>query len=317
MGRAVDYVRWGIRRTRTLSRMWHQPWALTSERLGLSADYVTRQSNGLIVRDIQVELDSIRRWPFLASSYRLAAELCVRAGARFDTTGPDLMIEIGGIKMRVETEEELGILYEIHVGGCYNIMLNRPVAVIDVGMNVGYASLWFAARMDVVSVWSYEPIPLTYQAALDNISLNPSLSAKVVAHNFGLGLPAREVELEFDPRLKGKTSVGGLTGVQFHDQHSSPVRVQLYDVVETFSTFLAANPAIDAVAKIDCEGSEYEIIEALSLSGLLSRFSGLAIEWHVRGFEPLRTRLLGCGFGVVCQTSSFGQLGMLYAIRNP
>lgn len=41
--------------------------------------------------------------------------------------------------------------------------------VIDIGANIGLASLFFAARKNVIKVIGYEPLRSTYQKALHNI----------------------------------------------------------------------------------------------------------------------------------------------------
>jgi hypothetical protein len=48
---------------------------------------------------------------------------------------------------------------------------------------------------------------------------------------------------------------------------------------------------LDIVAKIDCEGSEFAVFEALETAGLLSEVSVFMVEWH-RGFNKSHSDLI-------------------------
>ena len=61
-----------------------------------------------------------------------------------------LIYYIDGLKLRVTTAEELFIINEIFIGKCYNIIVpQNEFIVIDIGMNVGFASLFFANNQKV------------------------------------------------------------------------------------------------------------------------------------------------------------------------
>ena len=74
----------------------------------------------------------------------------------------------------------------------------------------------------------------------------------------------------------------------------------------------AAHPGTDLVAKIDCEGCEYEIVDALDQRDLLRALTAVMIEWHSHGAKP-PSALARNGFAVFADRSSAA--GMLYAAR--
>jgi hypothetical protein len=76
-----------------------------------------------------------------------------------------------------------------------------------------------------------------------------------------------------------------------------------------------AHPGVDLVAKIDCEGCEYEIVEALGRDGRLGRLRAVMIEWHSKGAGPLASELARHGFAVFARPDASGHAGMLYAAR--
>ena len=71
------------------------------------------------------------------------------------------------------------------------------------------------------------------------------------------------------------------------------------------------------LVKIDSEGTEYEIIERLEQTGILSRVHAYMIEWHNKGAAPLKNIFLRNKFTVIDHPAGDGdqQRGMLYAIN--
>lgn len=67
--------------------------------------------------------------------------------------------------------------------------------VFDLGMNRGYATLYFAEDSRCLKVYGFEPVKETFDRAQVNIALNPHLEGKIAVHNFGLGKNAETVTL--------------------------------------------------------------------------------------------------------------------------
>ncbi|NES78514.1 MULTISPECIES: hypothetical protein [Okeania] len=98
----------------------------------------------------------------------------------------ELIVEIEGIKVNVQTAEELSIIWEIFWLGIYTFIYDRPVVMLDIGMNVGLASLYFASQENVKSIWSYETFNVTDKQALHNFDLNPDISLKIKPFSYGI-----------------------------------------------------------------------------------------------------------------------------------
>jgi FkbM family methyltransferase len=253
------------------------------------------------------------------------ARLLKEAGAHFWRDKDDrLLCEVGGITVFVRSVEELWILHEIFVQGFYDIRVNGPVVVWDIGMNVGVASLYFAARGSATVV-GYEPIGPTYEMALENIALNPSLCDAITTVNSGVGGSSRTEMVEYCDELKGSVGLYGAVGDPslrqkvLHLAADAAIRLEalhLEDAASVLSSIRAAHPHIPVIVKIDCEGAEYEIIEALHRSGDLPSLHALMIEWHRDGPELLQQHLSDAGFTVFSLDSKHGQWGRLYAVRE-
>jgi FkbM family methyltransferase len=254
---------------------------------------------------------------FFPKSLHYAKALRNDAGAKFSLTpDDDLLVQIGVLTLHVQSEEDLYILLEIHIEGSYNLHSLRPAIVLDIGMNVGFASLAFAAIPNVRHVVSFEPFPSTFQQALANFRLNPTLQSKITPLNVGLGAASRTLSLEYCDAWRGSMGFDGVPDFLRVGNQIRNETVQIRSIQEILSRpDLQPPPDTDLIAKIDCEGAEYEIIDALSSAGALPRFKSIMIEWHRKGPASLIQQLQAAGFAVLSQ-SPRGRNGMLYAFRD-
>jgi hypothetical protein len=74
-------------------------------------------------------------------------------------------------------------------------------------------------------------------------------------------------------------------------------------------------PDIDIVAKIDCEGSEYEILDSLAATGQLGQIKIIMMEWHNKGPDALVKHLQDFGFIIFSRMPRSKNVGTLYAIK--
>lgn len=226
------------------------------------------------------------------------------------------VVTLGDIAISAKSEEDYFILTEIYHNQSYNFDFRERTVVIDVGMNIGAASLFFASRPGVEHVYGFEPFITTYALAQDNFRRNPTLGAKITAHNFGLSHRNSTESLPYIEERKGSLGVNGLP----HNFTPSRKDVRI-DTIELREATAALRPIVDAhpnsaiALKIDCEGAEYDIVDNLAASSLLARFCPIMIEWHRRGPRELLSALNKCGhrtliLGDVPRTS-----GMLYGVK--
>ncbi len=226
-----------------------------------------------------------------------------------------LRYRLGTLEFSISTEEELRILVEIYVLGTYNYALPAPAVVCDIGMNVGFASLYFAAKPGTI-VYGFEPIRDTYEAALSNFALNPGLSASITSANVGLAAQSRTETVLYSPKLKGLS--GNRDTIPLYQRRGErfmPRQIELRAITEVLGDITQRHPDRPLVVKMDCEGAEYELVAALQQEGMLQDIALLMIEWHARGSEPLAAPLRDAGFAVFSFAAHDQQSGMVYASR--
>jgi FkbM family methyltransferase len=230
----------------------------------------------------------------------------------------ELIIDIDEVKLIIETGQELDIAYEIFLLGVYNFIYKKPCIAIDIGMNTGFASLFFAHRPNVKAVYGYEPFKVTYDQALRNFALNPELAEKIKAFDYGVGARDETIAVEYDYKVKGSVGVAGIDE-RFKPTDSSAIareELVIKPFTQVFQGITTDYPDIDIVAKIDCEGSEYEILDALAENGQLSQIKIIMMEWHKKGPASLEKHLEEAGFIIFSRLPRSTNVGTLYAIRS-
>lgn len=244
-----------------------------------------------------------------------------KLGVRFCNAAEGIVATFGHFKIRITSGEEIFILREIFLHGVYNFGIqSKDIVVWDIGMNVGIASLYFAAHPCVRAVLGYEPFRPTFDAARLNFALNPGLASKITPRNCGIGAQATVTRAEYLSTWKGSIGVGGIReGVRNRPRldggEITVENVELAAADCVLRSILDDYPDCTIVAKIDCEGSEYEIIRCLDKKGLLGHLSAIMLEWHQRGPEELERALHHRGFVTYSQSSSDG-IGMIYATKQ-
>ena len=226
----------------------------------------------------------------------------------------DIVVERGGVRFLVRCWDDMNLVHEIFVEDVYRFDLERDSVVVDVGMNIGLVSLRFAAKPSVVKVFAFEPFRGTFERAISNLELNPALTTKIEATNAGIstadGMRTFNVYVNADSGSQSmRDSVGG-----------TPVEMKMLDAAKAFEKIITdAEQAGQAViAKIDCEGGEFDIIERLSQAKLLPRITAMMVEWH-RVFKgrtqaELIAPLKAAGFLVFDRSGDHGN-GFFYAVR--
>jgi hypothetical protein len=95
--------------------------------------------------------------------------------------------EHNGIRIKTSYIGDMFVFSEILLLGIYPPPPKKnDYVLVDIGMNVGVASLYYASFPNVKAVYSYEPLESAYQKAIENFMLNPEISQKIIAHPFGL-----------------------------------------------------------------------------------------------------------------------------------
>lgn len=140
--------------------------------------------------------------------------------------------------------------------------LTPESVVLDIGAHVG----GFAAEISKLYgcvIHCYEPVPRFYNECVRRFADNP----KIVLWPYALGNSNRKESFG----IKGDMS--GAFCPTPNEHEDVPVR----DVVEVFS--MLSQPEI-SLAKINAEGAEFELLEALLDNGLIARINILHVQPH-------------------------------------
>jgi len=196
-------------------------------------------------------------------------------GVRFSMGQETLIARVNGLVVEVENSEDLQLLDEIFLSNEYNILPIRRSVAIDIGMNIGLASLAFACNPRVETVFAYEPFAAPFKRAIQHFRLNPDCSARVRPMNCGLA--DREEELEI------RSNSGATIGVSIRGATSGNLeRIRIRDAAQELGPKIdeASRRELGVVMKIDCEGSEFAIFESLKRASLFEKIDAFMIEWH-------------------------------------
>ena len=170
----------------------------------------------------------------------------------------------------------------------------RAVRVVwDVGGNIGCFALWAGQCFPDAEIASFEPSPETFAILRRNREGNPGMNWQV--YPYGLAAANEVCEGRTPGGMHGQTSRYAPSG--------QTVRLPLRHVAEVWNELGA--PRID-VMKIDCEGGEYDIVEAMP-DGMLDRVGFMIMETHpVSGktVEAMVGRLAATGFQVTVSPKS-------------
>lgn len=285
--------------------------------LGLeSPKRVVVTKNKIFLKGLGLEVER-EKFLFLLKGYDSAMVL-VTIGAIFRIEEERLMITLKkeGLTFEIQTQEELFILKEIFVEGVYNFKTPHSMqeyVLIDIGMNVAFASSYFAKVKKVPHIISFEPFTPTYQQAQKHINLN-DLSAIIEARNVGIGGEDEEIEVEYSPDYRGQVGIQGTDFIRSTLHHTQKEKITLLDASPVLEEIALKFPNKRFIFKIDCEGAEYALYGRIPTS-IMEKTDIVMMEWHEKGADALESWLNASGFSLFSFYPHSQRAGMIYAIR--
>ena len=228
----------------------------------------------------------------------------------------EALTEAAGLRINVRSISNIVTLYELFGEKIYHLVLPyNNMVLMDIGMNVGYASLQFAAEKNIDKIYSYEPFEATFKEAKNNFALNPSLAQKIIPNNYGISNYNGTIEVP----MMGSGEGGASTNKEVLDVNGTEnlpkTTVEIRNIKEEITRIQNENPGRPLFFKIDCEGDEYPIFDLLEADGLISVPVGYIIEWHFKGPDLILQKLNRAGYKSISLAKFDGTSGMIYSFK--
>jgi FkbM family methyltransferase len=201
--------------------------------------------------------------------------------------------------------EEFAPFLEIFVTRAYEeagIPWDEVTTVVDIGANVGMATLWIAQRAPRARIVAVEPARAAYRELAANVARN-ELTDHVSTVRAAIGATAGTGRLD---------RVGASVNGRLVATGGEEVRLMTLD--DLLTTF--ALETVDLL-KLDCEGAEFDILLGASTQ-TLGRIRCIVGEYHhVDGHQPEElVRVLEDGGFNATFTPDLGGLGIFHATRT-
>lgn len=154
-------------------------------------------------------------------------------------------------------------------------------AFIDVGANKGLYSILAAKNFNCEKVYSFEPIPSTFDYLKRNASLN-DISSKCDLHNLAISDKCDEIEILFNPNHSGTASIAESN----KKKGSKTVRIQTinYEILESFFSAKTYN----YILKVDVEGFEFTVLTEIFKCDFSKFISSIFYEVDEKWESPTR-----------------------------
>ena len=235
--------------------------------------------------------------------WRLSNPIRLLLAKRFRSNGSakDVVVRFrNGLSLAVDSSMrgDLAALVDTYPGYMQNLGLSLAAGdvVIDVGAHIGAFSVRAAFENPGITVFAFEPDPQNFKRLKENAGRN-GLEEKGLSA-FNLAVSSAEEELMF---ARGRTSTTG--SVARTGFFKAPPDAELVVVSATTVESIFRQHAIGRcrLLKVDCEGSEYDILTQLP-DGIVSRIDSMIVEVHpARAGNPkeLKGVLQSKGFEVI------------------
>ncbi len=172
-----------------------------------------------------------------------------------------------GTKFKINHYLDTLTIKEIYIEREYDIKLNNPKNVIDIGANIGTFSVYIAQKYPQSKIYSYEPANETYKLLEYNIKINgvKNVAAKKLAVSNRLGFANFYTY-----------AASGLSSLSNKRKGAVREKVKLTTLGEIFK---AENLRSLDLIKMDTEGAEYEILMNAP-DNILSKVKNIVLEYH-------------------------------------
>lgn len=215
---------------------------------------------------------------------------------------------IDGVTIREVHLTDFDIVDEVLLNNTYYFeLLGEDCVVIDMGMNVAIASLYFAKMPNVKKVYGFEAFQDTYEQALANIALNSEeIKSKIIAENFAI---SNENGTKKVAVPKEET---GWRNIFSNDAGKRQTELVCRDAGEVVNGILDLHQE-KIVLKVDTEGAEFPIFASLDKAGCFEKIDAVMMEYHGNSDELLSV-LKKYGYKIFLQGRKT-EFGLIYAVK--
>ncbi len=166
-------------------------------------------------------------------------------------------------------------------------MLRPGDLALDLGANMGVVTAVLAATgADVVA---FEPDPFAFAHLTERFAQTPNVTLVNAAVGAAAGTVTLHRAANFDTNPTGASVKSTILAGGRQIDDSQGIAVELIDFPAWLATKIAERGRI-AFIKMDIEGAELDILEALDAAGTFAHIQCLVAETHERKFRDLRTR---------------------------
>ena len=186
--------------------------------------------------------------------------------------------------------------------------LQDDAVVIDIGANIGVYAIYAATKWNNVKVFGFEPAPKEFSTFADNITSN-HLEEHISASSMAV-------------TGKDETRTLFLNGGphnSFHD-HWNNIEGLPVGCLSLASVFKKNDIVRCTMLKMDCEGSEFEILQATPQS-IFEKIAAIRMEYHCPPDAPMTPDELAVflgqkGYRIVKHEPAVDGRGIMWAERN-
>ena len=152
--------------------------------------------------------------------------------------------------------------------------LRDNAVVIDIGANIGVYAIFAAAKSKNARVFAFEPAPQEFRALTENVQIN-HLEKKIIASPLAI-TGKNETK---------KLFLNGGPHNSFYDHWENVPSAQV-QCASLESVFKKDGISRCDMLKMDCEGSEFEILQSTP-QAIFEKISAIRMEYHCPSEAPM------------------------------
>lgn len=216
-----------------------------------------------------------------------------------------------GLNIIVQCSGDLFALNEMYIKKVYDqepVRIPYNSVVLDVGAHIGTFSLYAAKLCKAKKVYSFEPCPESYETLKLNIQ-NNQLNDIITPIQTAIDAKAETRELLIDPENSLRNS---FYVSDQNSQRSDAVKVKCITLKQTMKE---NNVDFVDFLKLDCEGSEWGILETIDQE-TISKIGIIAMEYHFKSREEFSKLLGQIGYSVFDSDEKWRNASYIIATKN-